>query len=651
MNTPLWSPSQDRIDGSLLTAFLHRTERKYKISLPTYDAAWDWSVQQPDDFWTMVWKFCEVRSQGKPGPALQTDGTLIDATFFPKAQLNYAENLLQRRGNGKAIIAHSEDGRRQVLSWDELYDQVSRLSRALKELGVEKGDRVAGFMPNIPETVIAMLATTALGAVWSSCSPDFGTQGVLDRFGQIEPKVLFTANGYHYNGKAFDSLETVSDLLPQIPSIQQVIVVPYIKGDVDLSGLAGKGLMYRSVIHDQPRKPLKFTHVGFNDPLFIMFSSGTTGVPKCIVHRVGGILLQHLKEHQLQGDIQPGDRLFYFTTCGWMMWNWLVSALASQATIVLFDGNPVYPDANRLASIAQKSSVTHFGTSAKYIDACAKAQVEPVKTHDLSKLRTIFSTGSPLSPQNFDYLYASWKADCCVSSIAGGTDIVGCFVGGNPIGPVYRGQSQKRHLGMNVQAFNTAGEAVTNEPGELVCLSPHPSMPVGFWNDPDRERYHAAYFETFDNIWHHGDLIEIKDTGGVVFLGRSDTTLNPGGVRIGTAEIYRQVEPISEVLDAVVVAQDWDDDVRIVLFVKLREGVQLDDDLIKRIKSEIRTNTTPRHVPAKILAVDDIPRTKSGKIVELAVRDVIHNRPVRNQHALANPEALALYKDLVELST
>ena len=635
---------------TLLSHFMHRAERRHGVELSCYDDVWDWSVNQPEGFWRMVWDFCGVLGEGEVGTTLKSEGDLIDVAFFPEAKLNFARNLLKRRGSGAAIVFHAENGERRELSWDALHDNVSRTSRALKQMGVGRGDRVAGFMPNMPEAVVAMLATTALGAVWSSCSPDFGVQGVLDRFGQIEPKVLFCANGYQYNGKLFDSLQTVCKLIDLIPSLSKVVVVPFTAKNPDISGLGDKGIDYAQMLQSQARGRIEYASVGFNDPLCILFSSGTTGVPKCIVHRAGGVLLQHLKEHQLQCDVRPGDRVFYFTTCGWMMWNWLVSALASEASIVLFDGSPFYPDGNRLASLAERERVSHFGTSAKYFDACAKAGVQPARTHDLAHLRTILSTGSPLSPDGFDYVYRDWKADCCLSSIAGGTDIVGCFVGGDPIGPVYRGECQKRHLGMDVQAFDADGTALTEQPGELVCRSPHPSMPWGFWNDPERKRYHAAYFDAFDNVWHHGDLIEVKDTGGVVFYGRSDATLNPGGVRIGTAEIYRQVERVADVLDCVAVGQTWDDDVRVVLFVKLREGIQLNDDLIKRIKSEIRTNTTPRHVPAKVLAVADIPRTKSGKIVELAVRDVIHDRAVRNQHALANPEALEFYRNRPELA-
>ena len=650
MNTQLWKPSEDRVRDTLLSHFMHRAERCHGVELSCYDDVWDWSVNQPEGFWRMVWDFCGVLAQGEVGPTLRSDGDLADAAFFPEARLNFARNLLKRRGSGAAIVFHAENGERRELSWDALHDNVSRTSRALKQMGVGRGDRVAGFMPNMPEAVVAMLATTALGAVWSSCSPDFGVQGVLDRFGQIEPKVLFCANGYRYNGKLFDSLQTVCELTDLISSLSKVVVVPFTAKNPDISGLGDKGVGYGEMLQSQVRGRIDYASVGFNDPLCILFSSGTTGVPKCIVHRAGGVLLQHLKEHQLQCDVRPDDRVFYFTTCGWMMWNWLVSVLASEASIVLFDGSPFYPDGNRLADIAERERVTHFGTSAKYLDACAKAGIQPARTHDLAHLRTILSTGSPLSPDGFDYVYRAWKADCCLSSIAGGTDIVGCFVGGDPIGPVYRGECQKRHLGMDVQAFDADGTALTDQPGELVCRSPHPSMPWGFWNDPEHKRYHAAYFEVFDNVWHHGDLIEVKDTGGVVFYGRSDATLNPGGVRIGTAEIYRQVERVADVLESVVVGQTWDDDVRVVLFVKLREGIQLNDELIKRIKSEIRTNTTPRHVPAKVLAVADIPRTKSGKIVELAVRDVIHGHAVHNQHALANPEALELYRNRPELA-
>jgi len=650
MTSALWTPSRARIDATLLNRFMRQAEQRLGLDLPNYDAVWDWSIERSEDFWQRVWDFCGVRSVTGPGPVLHHGGDLIDAEFFPEARLNYAENLLRRTGSEAAVIFHAENGTRRELSWDQLSDQVARTGRALQSLGVGRGDRVAGFMPNMPETIVAMLATTAVGAVWSSCSPDFGVPGVVDRFGQIEPKVLFTADGYDYNGKTFECLTTARALAAEIPSLKKIVVVAYTHPDPDLSGLGALGIGYGEMVQNQAPGPIEFQPMGFNDPLYILFSSGTTGVPKCIVHRSGGVLLQHLKEHQLQCDVRPGDRVFYFTTCGWMMWNWLVSALASEATVVLYDGSPFYPDGNRLAGVVEGERVSHFGTSAKYLDACAKAGVQPARTHDLAHLRTVLSTGSALSPEAFEYVYKDWKADCCLSSIAGGTDIVSCFVGGNPIGPVYRGQAQKRHLGMDVQAFDANGVAVTGQPGELVCRNPHPAMPWGFWHDPDRSRYRAAYFATYPNVWRHGDLIEMTDTGGVVFHGRSDATLNPGGVRIGTAEIYRQVERIDEVLEAVAVGQTWHGDVRVVLFVKLRPAVHLDEALIRRIKNEIRRHTTPRHVPAKVLAVTDIPRTKSGKIVELAVRDVIHGQAVRNRHALANPEALELFRDRPELS-
>ena len=649
MTTELWRPSDARIADATLSRFMQDANQALGLNLKSYDDAWNWSVQDPAAFWRRVWDFCDVAHTGEAGPTLVDGDDLLNAKFFPDARLNYAENMLRGPADGTgeepAIIFHAENGVRRELSWNALRDQVARTAQGLKALGVGKGDRVAGFMPNMPETVIAMLATASLGGIWSSCSPDFGVNGVYDRFGQIEPKVLFTANGYHYNGKAFGSLDTVAELIERMPSVQSVIVVPHTEDDFDLSGLSGKGLHFTAWTAEQAGGAPEFTPMGFNDPLYIMFSSGTTGVPKCIVHKAGGVLLQHLKEHRLQCDVKPGDRVFYFTTCGWMMWNWLVSGLAAGACIVLFDGSPFYPDGNRLSEIAAADRVTHFGTSAKYIDACAKDGIAPMDQVDLSTLRTILSTGSPLSPDSFDYIYARWKRDVCLSSIAGGTDIIGCFVGGNPIGPVYRGQSQKRHLGMDVRVYDD-GDYVLNQPGELVCAKPHPSQPWGFWNDADGARYRAAYFEDIPGVWRHGDLVELTDEGGMIFHGRSDATLNPGGVRIGTAEIYRQVERIPEILESIVVGQNWDSDVRVVLFVRLRDGVVLDDALIKRIKTEIRTNATPRHVPALIIPVTDIPRTKSGKIVEIAVRDVIHGRKVKNVHALANPDALDLYRDL-----
>ena len=642
MTKALWTPSQSRIDASLLRAFQNQVSDK--LADMDYDTLWQWSVNDKAAFWNAVWDFTNIIGD-KGDTVLVNEDDIVNAQFFPNARLNYAENLMAQSGDGVAVIFHAEAGDVTEWSWDDLHAEVSKLQQAIRALGVGVGDRVAGFVPNTPHTLAAMLAVTSLGGVWSSCSPDFGFNGVVDRFGQIEPKLLFCADGYHYNGKTFASADVVDQLADAMPSLKSIICLPHIGAEP-----SAKCTTLETFTNGITAKPVEFIKVGFADPLFILFSSGTTGLPKCIVHSVGGTLIKHLEEHQLQGDIRPGDRLFYFSTCGWMMWNWLVTALASKATLVLFDGNPFYPDGNRLADIAQASKVTHFGTSAKYIDACSKADISPIKNHDLSSLRAIFSTGSPLSPEGFEYIYSDWKQDVCLSSVAGGTDIVGCFTGGSPIDPVYSGQCQKRQLGMDVQVFGDDGMAVTSGPGELVCAGPQPSQPAGFWNDPDGAKYHAAYFDVFDNIWHHGDWVELTDEGGMIFYGRSDAVLNPGGVRIGTAEIYRQVERIEDVLEGLVIGQQWDNDVRVVLFVRLREGVSLTDELQKRIRAEIRANATPRHVPAIIIAVDDIPRTKSGKITELAVRDIVHGRPVKNQEALANPEALKLFENLPQLT-
>ena len=505
-------------------------------------------------------------------------------------------------------------------------------------------------MPNLPETIIAMLASASIGAIWSSCSPDFGIQGVMDRFGQIAPKVLFTADGYFYNGKTIDSLGRIAGILEQSPSIGRVVVVPYAAAEPDIAGLRG-AVDFSDYLGDQPGGEIEFAQLPFDQPLFIMYSSGTTGMPKCIVHGAGGTLLKHLSEHLLHSDVKPGDRLFYFTTCGWMMWNWLVSGLAAGATVMLYDGSPFHPDGAVLWDYAADEGITIFGTSAKYIAALEKAGVRPRETHDLAALKAVLSTGSPLAPASFDFVYHAIKADLCLSSISGGTDIMGCFALGNPAGPVWRGELQTRALGLAVEVFDDHGGSLLGEPGELVCTNPFPSMPVAFWNDADGAKYRAAYFERFANVWNHGDYVELTEHGGMIIHGRSDAVLNPGGVRIGTSEIYRQVENIDAVMEAICVGQDWQGDVRVVLFVVLRTGVALDDDLVERIKREVRANATPRHVPAKIIQVAEIPRTISGKIVELAVRDVIHGRAVRNRDALANPDALALYQDLEELTS
>ncbi len=609
----------------------------------SYEELHAWSVAHSEDFWSRVWDFCGVI--GEKGARTLLDGERMPgARWFPDARLNFAENLLRRRDAADAIVFWGEDRIRRRLTFGQLHALVSRLAQALADAGVGKGDRVAGYLPNLPEATAAMLATTSLGAIWSSCSPDFGVQGVLDRFGQIEPKVLLCADGYLYGGKEFDCQEKTEAVLARLPSVEECVVIDYL-GRAPTAGVS----LLEFVEPFEPGE-MRFERFEFNHPLAILYSSGTTGVPKCIVHGTGGTLLQHLKEHRLHSDVQPGDRLFYFTTLGWMMWNWLASGLASEATLLLYDGSPFIERGRVLFDFAQAARMTHFGTSAKFIDAIAKAGLKPKETHRLESLRTLLSTGSPLLPEGFDYVYANIKDDVCVSSISGGTDIVSCFVLGNPAGPVWRGEIQAKGLGMAVEVFNENGVSVENEKGELVCTKPFPAMPLGFWNDPDGAKYRAAYFERFPNVWCHGDWCEITAHGGIVIYGRSDAVLNPGGVRIGTAEIYRQVEQLEQVLESLVIGQEWQADVRVVLFVKLKEGVNLDDGLIARIRSRIRENTTPRHVPARILQVSDIPRTKSGKIVELAVREVVHGRQVKNLEALANPDALEQFRNRRELA-
>ena len=649
MTKPLWQPSADVIAAANLTRFMKEASARWRRSLKDFAELRRWSVEHREEFWRSVWEFCGVVAEG-PGERVLVDGDKMPgAKFFPDARLNFAENLLRGRDPSDAIVFWAEDKVKRRLSHAQLYDAVSQMAQAFKADGVGIGDRVAGYLPNMPETVIAMLATASLGATWSSCSPDFGVKGVLDRFGQIEPKVLVLADGYFYNGKAFDCLDKAREILLQLPSVKRVAVVPLTRDNPSLSGLRNAALVPAYLAPHRPG-PIDFARLPFDHPLYIMYSSGTTGVPKCIVHGAGGTLLQHLKEHVLHGDERPGDRVFYFTTCGWMMWNWLVSALAAGATLLLYDGSPFHPNGNILFDYADAERMTLFGTSAKYIDAIQKAGLEPRRTHKLSTVRLMASTGSPLAPESFDYVYEKVKPDLCLSSISGGTDIVSCFVLGNPIGPVWRGEIQTPGLGLAVSVYDDSGKpAPVGEKGELVCTKTFPCMPIGFWNDPTGERYHAAYFARFPNIWCHGDYAAMTEHGGVIIYGRSDAVLKPGGVRIGTAEIYRQVEQVPEVLEALVIGQDWDHDVRVVLFVKLREGLVLEDAVVAKIKKQIRDNATPRHVPAKIVQVADIPRTKSGKIVELAVRDVVHGRPVKNIEALANPEALALYKDLPQL--
>ncbi|MGF1628968.1 MAG: acetoacetate--CoA ligase [Kiloniellaceae bacterium] len=650
MTGPLWQPSGERIAEANLTAFMVKLRNERGLDFTGYDDLYDWSIDDLAGFWTAVWDFCGVIADDARGPAVVEADRMPGARFFPEAKLNFAENLLRRRDDADAMVFWGEDKVKRRLSHKELHEQVSRLAQALAAEGVGPGDRIAGFLPNMPETVIAMLAATTLGAVWSSCSPDFGVQGVLDRFGQIEPKVLFCADGYFYNGKPLDSRPRVAEFTAQLPSLRKIVVFAYLEDEPEVTAIA-KAVRLDDFTAPYTAGEIAFFRQPFNAPLYIMFSSGTTGKPKCIVHGSGGTLLQHLKEHKLLCDVKRDDRVFYFTTCGWMMWNWLVSGLASEATLLLYDGSPFAPDGNILFDYADAERMTLFGTSAKYIDALNKAGLDPKSTHDLSSLRLLTSTGSPLVPEGFDYVYRHIKDDICLSSIAGGTDIISCFVGGNPIGPVWRGEIQRRCLGMAIEVYDDSGKPVTGEKGELVCVKPFPCMPVGFWDDPDGARYRAAYFETYPNIWHHGDFVELTEHNGIIVYGRSDATLNPGGVRIGTAEIYRQVERLEQVEESIVIGQDWEGDVRVVLFVRLRPGVTLDDNLAARIRTQIRNGCTPRHVPAKVVQVADIPRTKSGKIVELAVRDVVHGRQVKNKEALANPEALELYAGLPELTT
>lgn len=649
MAQPLWQPSPEQIRQANLTAFMRRVEGEYKIRLPDYGALYQWSIDEPEAFWCALWSFADVRASRQGEVVLAHGQQMPGARWFPQARLNFAENLLRSRDDAPAIIFQGEDRVRRVLTHNQLYNQVSQRVQALRAAGVESGDRVAGFMPNLPETVVAMLATASIGAAWSSCSPDFGVQGVLDRFGQIEPKVLFTADGYFYQGRALDSLTKAAEICAHMPSLERVIVVPYLEARPAIPGELPKAQVLGEFIAPYAPMAIRFEQLPFDHPLYIMYSSGTTGVPKCIVHGAGGTLIQHLKEHLLHGDVKPADCLFYFTTCGWMMWNWQVTTLATGATLLLYDGSPFYPDGNALFDFADREGMTHFGTSAKFIDSVHKAGLEPIKSHRLDSLKMMLSTGSPLAPESFDFVYRAIKRDLCLASISGGTDILSCFALGNPILPVWRGELQCRGLGMRVEVFDEDGRSVRGEKGELVCTAPFPSMPIGFWNDPDGTKYRAAYFEKYPGVWRHGDYVELTEHDGMIIYGRSDAVLNPGGVRLGTAEIYRQVEQLDEVLESIAIGQEWQGDVRVVLFVRLREGLTLNNELIARIKQQIRQNCSPRHVPAVVAQVSDIPRTRSGKLVELAVHDVVHGRPIKNQNALSNPEALEQFKDRPEL--
>ncbi|MEP1209110.1 MAG: acetoacetate--CoA ligase [Rhizobiaceae bacterium] len=646
---PLWTPSPERVANSRMRDFADFCTERVEIDFLDFQALHDWSINSAEDFWSAVWDFCGI--VGEKGDAVISDADkLPGAQFFPESSLSFAENMLRRRGDQPAIIFRGEDKLRLTLSWDELHDLVSRLQQAFVAHGVKNGDRIAAMVPNMAESIACMLAANSLGAIWSSCSPDFGEQGVVDRFGQIEPVLFIACDGYWYNGKKIDVAGKLAAITPQLTATKTVIL-PYIGGGEEICRQLAGAVTLESFLDGYEATEVEFAPLPFSHPLYILFSSGTTGVPKCIVHSQGGVLIQHLKEQVLHCGVRPGDRVFYFTTCGWMMWNWLVSALAAEATVMLYDGSPFYPDANAIFDYASEEEFTFFGTSAKFIDAVRNSGTRPIDTHDLSSVQAIASTGSPLSPENFRFVYDGIKKDVHLASVSGGTDIVACFVGAVPWQPVYSGEIQGAILGLSMEVWNDDGEPVREEKGELVCTKSFPSMPIKFWNDPDGAKYHSAYFERFDNIWCHGDFAEWTPRGGMVIHGRSDATLNPGGVRIGTAEIYNQVEQMAEVEEALCIGQQWDNDTRVVLFVRLAEGVVLDDDLTSAIKLKIRTGASPRHVPAVVIAVEDIPRTKSGKITELAVRDIVHGRTVKNREALANPEALELFEDLPQLQS
>ena len=639
----VWTPSQDQILNSNLKKFTEFVEENTGKHFKSYDELHHFSISNPE-FWRFIIEFCKVEGEWN-GPIYEGEN-IFSAKWFPQSKLNFAENMLKNRSDNEALVFRCEDRISETLSFAELYNQVSKTAQHLKELGVTKGDRVAGFLPNFAGSIVAMLATASVGAIWSSCSPDFGEQGVIDRFGQIEPKVLFCVDGYFYNGKTHNCLDKIKSFTARLPSLKQVVIFDY----ASLSNIViNNSISYQEILENYEAIEIGFERVGFDHPLYIMYSSGTTGVPKCIVHGHGGTLVQHLKEHQLQTNISSGDRVFYFTTCSWMMWNWLVSALGTGATVMLYDGSPTYPDNTVLWQFADEEEFSHFGTSAKYIETLMKDDVNPSAIFKLSNLKVICSTGSPLSAECYDYIYNN-VGYVHLASISGGTDIVSCFVLGVPTIPVRRGEIQGAGLGMAVEIWDDSGRVNRGERGELVCTKPFPSRPVKFWNDIDGRKYHAAYFDRFEGVWAHGDFAEQTPDGGYIIYGRSDATLNPGGVRIGTAEIYRQVDRVKEVLESIVIGQIWESDTRIVLFVKLREGINLTETLADTIKKLIKNNCTSRHVPSKILQVEDIPRTKSGKIVEIPVRDIVHGREVKNKEALANPEALDYFRDRPELA-
>ncbi len=643
---PIWSPSPERSARSQLTRFMRFVRERHRAPVPDYASLHRWSIEFPENFWSALWDFCEIRAQTRATQILEDGNRMPGARWFIDARFNYAENLLRRDGDTPAIIFRNERGQRREISWTQLRRETARIADGLRAAGVQPGDRVAGYLPNLPETVIAMLAATSIGAVWSSCSPDFGLSGVLDRFGQITPKVLFAADGYRYAGKAIDCMGTVRAVKEKIASIQRVVLVPYASERPALDAI-DSAVAFADF--GSPGAQLSFEQLPFDHPVFILYSSGTTGVPKCIVHCAGGALLQQLKEHALQSDMGPDDRFFYYTTCGWVMWNALASGLVTGATIVLFDGAPLQPDPRVLWRMAHDERITIFGTSPRFLVGCEQAEIRPRREFELSALRTILSTGAPLNPSSYRYVYREVKPDVLLASISGGTDLMACFGGGCPIQPVYEGEIQALSLGMKTEIYDDAGQPLLGEQGELVCSAPFPSVPIGFWGDTDGSRFHATYFARYPDVWWHGDLATITPRGGLIVHGRSDAVLNPGGVRIGTAEIYRQIEKVEEVAESIAIAQQWQGDVRIVLFVRLRDGLMLDENLRDKIRGTIRSNTTPRHVPARIVQAPDLPRTINGKLVELSVREVVHGRPVKNLDALANPQALDYFKNLPEL--
>ena len=649
MNKLLWQPPDERIRNTNMHHFMQYVNARHGKNFRSYEDLYNWSIADSPAFWQTLWHYGEVIHSRSYNKVVDDPNKMPGARWFEGARLNFAENLLRYRDDRIALSFKGETRPSLSITYGELYQQVARLAQSLRNMGIQAGDRIAAFMPNMIETVVAMLAATSIGAIWSSCSPDFGIKGVLDRFGQIEPRILFTADGYFYNGKDFDSLNRISEIIKELPSIEKIVVVPYKDREAPIGSMANTVLFEDFLAQDG--KELFFEQLPANHPLYILYSSGTTGVPKCIVHGTVGTLLQHIKELKLHSDVKREDTIFYFTTCGWMMWNWLVSSLALGARVFLYDGSPFYPDPNAMWQMAQDERITIFGTSAKYLAALEKAGVKPKESFNLTPLKAILSTGSPLSAESFEFVYREIKDDLCLSSISGGTDIISCFALGNPMGPVYASELQCRGLGMKVEAYDEQGNSVTGKKGELVCTMSAPSMPISFWNDHNNTKYAEAYFDVYPGVWLHGDYIEITEHGGVVIYGRSDATLNPGGVRIGTAEIYRQVESIPEILDSLVVGQDWEDDVRIVLFVKLREDITFSNELVSRIKATIRENCTPRHIPDKCIEVEDIPYTISGKKVELAVHNILHGRDVKNRDALANPEALDCYVGLPDLQT